>query len=194
MSRRNSKNSSKKNDANMQTISKNIVYSKDELMEIQEEAYYRAIKRIEQEKEEKLIESNKQTVKKEKRKWQFNVLLFLNVLLCPWKINKKFNTNKSIHEYLLVAAVSGIMGFLGLLCWLFGGAVVIESVNIIYKNWIASIILFVVGLLISFFGSAIIISGNTFENENDSNKIYAYSAAIFSLVSCIIAVTALLNT
>ena len=86
------------------------------------------------------------------------------------------------------------MRFLGLLCWLFGGAVVIESVNIIYKNWIASIILFIVGLLISFFGSAIIISGNTFENENDSNKIYAYSAAIFSLVSCIIAVTALLNT
>lgn len=192
MSRRNSKNSSKKNDANMQTISKNIVYSKDELMKIQEEAYYRAIKRIEQEKEEKLIESNKQTVKKEKRKWQFNVLLFLNVLLCPWKINKKFNTNKSIHEYLLVAAVSGIMGFLGSLCWLFGGIVVIVGIK--YKNWIVTIILFVVGLLISFFGSAIIISGNTFENENDSNKIYAYSAAIFSLVSCIIAITALLNT
>lgn len=37
-------------------------------------------------------------------------------------------------------------------------------------------------------GSAFILAGKAFERETESNKIYAYSASIFALISCIITI------
>lgn len=52
-------------------------------------------------------------------------------------------------------------------------------------------------IAISFFllalGSMFILAGGEFEKEIDSNKIYAYSASIIALVSCIVSIFALLG-
>ena len=42
-------------------------------------------------------------------------------------------------------------------------------------------------------GSIFILAGGEFEKETDSNKIYAYSASIIALVSCIVSIIALLK-
>lgn len=44
------------------------------------------------------------------------------------------------------------------------------------------------GLILLFLGSAFILSGKAFEKETDSTKIYAYSASIYALISCIAAI------
>ena len=42
-------------------------------------------------------------------------------------------------------------------------------------------------------GSMFILAGGEFEKETDSNKIYAYSASIIALVSCIVSIIALME-
>ena len=42
-------------------------------------------------------------------------------------------------------------------------------------------------------GSIFILAGGEFEKETDNNKIYAYSASIIALVSCIVSIIALLK-
>lgn len=48
-------------------------------------------------------------------------------------------------------------------------------------------------LILLTLGSIFILAGKTFEKEVESNKIYAYSASIFALVSCIIAVITMID-
>ena len=57
----------------------------EEIINIQAEAYYRALKRIEDEKA-KADETKKE---KKRYKWYENVLFVLNVYFFPWKVNKK---------------------------------------------------------------------------------------------------------
>lgn len=48
-------------------------------------------------------------------------------------------------------------------------------------------------LVILLFGSIFILAAGVFEKETDSNKIYAYSASVIALVSCIVSIVALLG-
>lgn len=41
-------------------------------------------------------------------------------------------------------------------------------------------------------GSVFIVAGNEFSKVTDSNKIYAYSASILAVISCIVAIISLL--
>lgn len=43
------------------------------------------------------------------------------------------------------------------------------------------------------FGSTFVLAGGEFEKETDSNKIYAYSASIIALISCIVSIIAMLG-
>lgn len=43
------------------------------------------------------------------------------------------------------------------------------------------------------FGPIFILAAGAFEKETDSNKIYAYSASVIALVSCIVSIIALLR-
>lgn len=68
-----------------------------------------------------------------------------------------------------------------------------SGANIIYKiillkkmKGILSNISIMAVLLV--LGSAFILAGKAFERETESNKIYAYSASIFALISCIITI------
>lgn len=44
-----------------------------------------------------------------------------------------------------------------------------------------------------FFGSLTVVSEKKFEDELDSNRIYAFSASIFALISCIAGILAILK-
>lgn len=165
--------------------------SKEQMIEIQAEAYYRALKRIEDEK----AKINEQKLEKRKYKWYEEVLFFFNIFLWPWKINKRFSISNRIYDSIPVLFVSGILRLVGGSMWLIGlvgiaseiySVVIQKSINNIFST---SALAFVLVLL----GSIFILAGGEFEKETDSNKIYAYSASIIALVSCIVSIIALMG-
>mgnify|MGYP004635848963 FL=1 len=163
----------------------NDYISREQIVEIYTEAYYRALKRIEK---EKIVNE----IKEEKRmyKWYEKILLMLNVIICPWKLNKRFSISTQICDNILVLFTSMVMSFIGSVMWFSGlgsGANIIYKIILLKKmKGILSNISIMAVLLV--LGSAFILAGKAFERETESNKIYAYSASIFALISCIITI------
>lgn len=163
--------------------------SKEEIIEIQAESYYRALKRIEDEKA-KADETKKE---KKRYKWYENVLFALNVFFFPWKVNKKFCINNQIYDGILLIIVSLLMQIIGSIIWLYGIYVII---HLIYKSFLSginsgTINSLSIAVLSILFGSIFILAGDEFSKETDSNKIYAYSASIVALISCVVSIIAL---
>ncbi len=165
--------------------------SQEQMIEIQAEAYYRALKRIEDEK----AKADEQKSEKRKYKWYEEVLFCLNIFLWPWKISKRFTINNRIYDSVPVMFVSGILQLVGGLMWLVGmvslGAEVYNL--IIRKVTNGFFVTSAVSIVLLSLGSIFILAGGEFEKETDSNKIYAYSASIIALVSCIVSIIALLG-
>lgn len=165
--------------------------SQEHMIEIQAEAYYRALKRMEQEKG--IV---KESIKeKEEEKWYLDILFALNILFVPWKISKRFKINNQIYDSVPVLVVSGLLRIVGTIIWLLGILLVLVS---FYKvNAIGISAGFFVGLSVGvffvIFGSIFVIAGSEFSKEVDSNKIYAYSASVLALISCTIGMIALLK-
>lgn len=93
------KKSKKRNTKNM--LHHNESMSKEQIIEIYEEAYYRALKRIDEENE-----SHKITEERRKYKWYEKVLLVMNFLFWPWNIDKKYNVNSQMYDSVLVIVTS----------------------------------------------------------------------------------------
>lgn len=165
--------------------------SQEQMIEIQAEAYYRALKRIEDEK----TKEDEQKPERRKYKWYEEVLFCINVFFWPWKINKRFSVSNKIYDSIPVMFVSGALRLVGGFLWLAGlvglGAevyslLISESIN----NYLVTCS---ISLVLLSLGSIFILAGEAFEKETDSNKIYAYSASIIALVSCIVSIIALLR-
>ena len=165
--------------------------SQEQMIEMHAEAYYRALKRIEDEK----AKDDQQKPEKRKYKWYEEVLLYLNIFLWPWKINKRFSINNRIYDSIPVLFVSGVLRFVGGLMWLIGlvgfGFQIYSLVMRRVTNDFLGII--AISFVLLAMGSMFILAGGEFEKETDSNKIYAYSASIIALVSCIVSIIALMG-
>lgn len=98
--------------------------------------------------------------------------------------------NNQICDNVLVLVTSMILRFIGDIMWgtgLGGGAYIIYKIAVLKKlEKLYNVIPIMAILLI--WGSAFILASKEFEKETESNKIYAYSASIFALVSCIVAI------
>lgn len=165
---------------------------KKELLNICEEAHYRALKKIiDEQKNDEKTEETKKVIGH--RKWYEEVLFFINIFLCPWKTNKKFQINDKIYDGILVFFVSAILEVSGTLIW--GVGLLTASVNIFTQikegSYIGIIESLGLGALSLVFGSLLILSGKEFSKVTDSNKIYAYSASLIALISCIITLLSL---
>ena len=165
--------------------------SQEKMIEIQAEAYYRALKRIEAEE----TKADEQKHEKKRYKWYENILFVVNVLFWPWKINKKFNVSNRICDSILVLSVSGVLQFAGGCMWVFGiFAIIYEIYQMVIMGIIDEIIN--VGLIVIFslfLGSTFVLAGKEFGKETDSNKIYAYSASIIALISCVVGIIAIIR-
>lgn len=163
--------------------------SQDCMVQIQAEAYYKALKRIEQEK----AVSNESVTKIKKDKWYIKMFFLLNILFCPWKISKRFTINKGIYDSILILFVSGVLEIVGTLMWLFGVFLILYEVYIMIQVEISDTLFTgsFIGIYAIFFGSLFVLASNAFIKEVDSNKIYAYSACIIALVSCVVSIITL---
>lgn len=185
MSRRNNKKAQKQTEKR-----KCNAMLQDCMVEIQAEAYYRAFKKIEQEKME-----IKEQVEERKEKWYISLLFALNILFFPWSINKRFNVNNQIYDSVLVFFVSGVLYVIGTFMWLLGIYTIIAEIIEMLKVEITNnlVILFLFGMLFHFFGVIFILAGVAFYKERDSSKIYAYSASVIALISCVVGIIALIK-
>jgi len=165
--------------------------SQEQMIEIQAEAYYRALKRIEDEKSKE----DEQKPEIPKKKWHERILFFLNVCLWPWKINKRFNVSNRIYDSIPVMFVSFVLRLTGGIMWFVG---MVGLVTAVYNLIVYRVFKDIVGagpfsLVILLLGAIFILAADAFEKETDSNKIYAYSASIIALVSCIVSIIALVG-
>lgn len=96
------KKNKKHNTENM--LHHNESISKKQMIEIHEEAYYRALKRIEEENESHNIREEKREYK-----WYEKVLLVINFLFWPWNIDKRLKVNNQIYDSVLVIVTSTVL-------------------------------------------------------------------------------------
>ena len=154
--------------------------TKEELIDIYAEAYYKALKRIENESRSE----NEPEHKVKDYEW---VQYFLNVLFFPWRIRKKFKLKDNIYDNMLTLIISLIMYGIGAVLQLISLVGVIGIISGIGKLQVTALLwIGVIVIYCLFFASVIIISAKQFSNEKDSNKIYAFSSIIIALISCII--------
>jgi len=157
--------------------------TKEELIDIYAEAYYKALKRIENESRS---ENEPEHKVKDYKKYEW-VQYFLNVLFFPWRIRKKFKLKDNIYDNMLTLIISLIMYGIGAVLQLISLVGVIGIISGIGKLQVTALLwIGVIVIYCLFFASVIIISAKQFSNEKDSNKIYAFSSIIIALISCII--------
>lgn len=182
-------------DKNGNNTENNILLSeynatREQMIAIHEEAYYRAIKRLQDEGKQ-----TEREIPKKKYKWYDNFFLFMNVFFFPWKICKKYTINNTIYDSVLVLFVSLILTMVGGFMWLLGVIGTVWQVyQLLIRRNIFELEFLVLMVAATVFGSLFILAGKQFEKETDSAKIHAYSASIIALVSCVIAVIALFFT
>ena len=165
--------------------------SQEQMIEIQAEAYYRALKRIENEK----VKADEQKSERQKNKWNVKILFFLNVCLWPWKMNKRFSVSERIYDTIPVMFVAFVLRLAGGIMWFVGMvSLVLTIYNLIVHRLFKDIIgVGPISFVMLLLGAIFILAAGAFEKETDSNKIYAYSASIIALVSCIVSIIALVG-
>ena len=110
------------------------------------------------------------------------------------KIIKKDQVSSKIYDSILVFIVSYTLMGIGSVLWLLGVIAVVNALrNILYISLSRVIYSILLGIVCNFFGSLTVVSGKKFEDELDSNRIYAFSASIFALISCIAGILAILK-
>ena len=153
----------KKNNGKMQSECVNM--SEEKLIEIQAEAYYRALKKIEEEKKEQ------EPPQKVKRSVCETILYLLCVIVCPGTANKKFKLKNS-YDSLLVIIISGVFFLVGFILRLAGviGIVISFWPNAPFDSILVRFQFGGIGLIAMLYGSIFVIAGDEFSREKDSNR------------------------
>ncbi|MBR3508781.1 MAG: hypothetical protein IKO03_08470 [Lachnospiraceae bacterium] len=179
------KNNGKKNkntaDINVKVDAESNMLISEEFIVAQAEAFYLALKRIEEGK-------NKDQVPNSKAKWWESILMFINIVFFPWVILGKKKMNKQIYDELLVIPISSLLQVGGTITWITGAVGIFLMIAQKIPFTINLCLIFMFIMLIS---SMMIVSGKAFGEENDSTKIYAYSASLIALISCVVSIVSL---
>ena len=156
-----------------------------EMVRIQEEAYYRALKRIEQEKEQESTIEEKNMIKT--GTLNYYLKFFFYMFIIPNKAQEKLGLNCRTYDVLLSIFVAYSLKLLGYTVRI---VAVLFAVVAFYKGVSLFVGLNVVCITIALLviGSLLVISGSEFEKQQDSNSIYAYSASFIALISLIVSI------
>lgn len=143
------------------------------------------------ENEKRLEVQKKNHENKPREKWYIKILFILNVLIFPWKINKRYFINNKICDGILVIVVSLIFALAGMFIWITGLVTIINGIILVQgSTFIGNITL---GLMLMMFGSLFTLASKEFSEASDSNMIYAYSASIYALIGCILTVISMIK-
>ena len=157
------------------------------------QAIIRAHHIIEENKKVEECQRKESEERNNKRPLYIIVLIILNVLFFPWKINKKLSINNQIYDSVLVIFVSSVLVTVGAMSWLMGILMIIDNIVDSYtgKVWEFSVKTILLEFFLLMLGGLLITSGNEFSKVSDSNKIYAYSASIIALIGVVLTVVSM---
>lgn len=116
------------------------------MIEIQAEAYYRALKKLE-------LEKNQQSTPQKNYKWSEKLLLIINMIVFPWRIIKKDQVSSKIYDSILVFIVSYTLMGIGSVLWLLGVIAVVNALrNLLYISLSRVIYSILLGIVCIFSG------------------------------------------
>ncbi len=163
--------------------------SKREWIEIQSEAFYRALKRIESEKKLAEIPTVYDFTKKEK------MFALFKAFICPKTIKNKYIKNEAITDNLFSMITSFIMIAIGHMIRIIGLIILLSTIYyfIKFQKWSILLLGASLGILSLLLGVFFVWSGDEIEKEKDSNKINIYTSNVFALIGLIVAIIAITN-
>ena len=175
------------------SIQNNIVKGDENTMALAIVKAYHIIENEKKGMEEKIDKKNKRINNINKEKWYIKLLFMLNIFIFPWKINKRFTINNKIYDGVLVLFVSLILSLIGLAMWVMGFVIIACKLKILQSKIMGvSAWPLTTGILLVMFGSLITLASKEFSKVSESNTIYAYSASIIALISCILTVISII--
>lgn len=163
-------------------------FSKEEYIEIQAEAYYRAMKRIHEEKTPVICE--KPADNKEGPLYKIGVALRL--LLLP-VIPKEIRVNRAEILKILHGGPLSFVGFL-LYCIGIAGLIMFVMERFVKKMSFDNTILLLCITIFTLFVSVYLrLAAKDIESETDINKLYAYTGSLAASVSLLLSIIALIK-
>lgn len=162
-------------------------FSINDCVEIQTEAYYRALKRIENEKS-----SNNHKIGNAHLSKKELASLFINVLFRPKHIQKIGKTH--IADSLLSLFMSLFFDLIGYSIRVIAAILIFYNIVVLITSGIntSSLIFIVFGIFLVMFGGFFNASSKEIENEKNYEKLYAYSASIMAVFAVIISAITLI--
>lgn len=174
-----------------QKNTKGSTLSKTELVEIQTEAVYMALKKLENERKEE----NNKNVPKEGIKWSKMLLQILCIIFLPWtSFTRRRKGAIKIYDAAIIGVsylIHFVVGGFSYLC----GLMLIISIfycNLFADGWMIVIIAFLLAISLFGFGGLIIWISSELIDETDISKIYTYANTVITILAFIVASISLL--
>jgi len=171
---------------------------KERYIDYHAEAYYQALKRIEEEKQNVVTEEV--CVEKEERTTIQTIMLFLKLVFRPGSLNTEFKTRKFADTFLNFI-VSGTLSFTGVCLRVSALVVMISGIWGLYKNyadmthgivpWLMALDFFLIAIVLALFGGLFKIAGKELSEMDNPERLYAYSSGIMAALAVIIAIIGL---
>lgn len=172
-----------------QDIIKTRNFSSIDYVEIQSEAYYRALKRIEKERNE-TKRLHRQGLGKERHSKKEIACLILNFAFRPRHLQKISKTN--IADSLLNIIMASFFLLIGYSMRILGFIVAVYTIYESFSSGVTMKILYIVWCVaVLILGGFFIAASIEIENEKNYEKLYTYSASIMAVFAVIISSVAL---
>lgn len=165
-------------------------FSKEEMIEIYSEAYYRAAKRLEAESNSK----EKDNTAKTKSGVIDKIWYFANIIFFPFHIRKCFKVKGKYADSIIVVVLTWLFMLVGISLWLSSWVCIIRVLVDTNKNLFQKSYEIVIYIFLIFFGAIFYQAEGEISNEQDSHKLYAYTSSLMAIISVMIAIVALVMT
>lgn len=165
-------------------------FSKEEMIEIYSEAYYRAAKRLEAENNSKEEDNTAKT----KAGVINKILYFANIIFFPFHIRKCFKGKGKYADSIIVVVLSWSFMVIGISLWVGSWICIIRAIGSSDKSLSQKCYEISIYVLLIFFGAIFYQAEKEIFNEQDSYKLYAYTSSLMAIISVIIAIVALVMT
>lgn len=172
--------------------------NKEKYINYHAEAYYRALKRIEEERQTSVTEEI--CVKQEKRSTMQTIRLFLKLVFRPNSLASELKAQK-FSDTFLNFIVSGTLSFTGVCLRVAALIVLLSGIWGLRENyagmthgivsWLMALDFLLVAMVLALFGSLFKIAGKELSEMDNPERLYAYSSGIMAALAVIIAVVGL---
>lgn len=136
------------------------------MIEIYSEAYYRAAKRLEAENNSKEEDNTAKTKVGVKDK----ILYFINILLWPIHISKRFKVNGKYADSIIVMVLAWLFMVIGISLWLGSWICIVRAIVDTNKSLFQKCYEISIYILLIFFGAIFYQAEKEISNEQDSYK------------------------